>query len=98
MALCHQEILGAGTEPLTVEILASPGTWGTLCPHPLLHYLGPESHDAGQKAEEDVGVHAALVGLVHNQHPVLLQQEVLGEQGRTGHTTATAHGASDTQH
>lgn len=41
-------------------------------------YLRPERHDAGQEANEDVRVHAPLVGFVDEHHLVSQQQEVLG--------------------
>lgn len=41
-------------------------------------YLRPERHDAGQEPDEDVCVHAPLVGLVDDHDLVLGQQEVLG--------------------
>lgn len=44
-------------------------------------YLLPETHNAGQEADEDVSVHAPLVGLVDDHHLVLQQQEVLGRSG-----------------
>lgn len=47
-----------------------------------LTYLLPETHYAGQEADEDVSVHAPLVGFVNDHHLVLEQQEVLvGEVG-----------------
>lgn len=47
-------------------------------PGPSPAHLGAERDDAGQQADQDVGVHAALVGLVQDQHRVPAQQEVLG--------------------
>lgn len=41
-------------------------------------YLRPERHDAGQEPDEDVCVHAPLVGLIDDHDLVLGQQEVLG--------------------
>lgn len=66
-----------GPTPLTVWLEPWPrakGSPGTLPPA----YLRPERHDARQESDEDVCVHAALVGFVDDHHLVLQQQEVLG--------------------
>lgn len=54
----------------SIPLLAQP------CPS----HLVPEGHDAGQEPNQDVCVHAPLVGLVNDDHSVLGQQEIL----RTG--------------
>lgn len=55
-----------------------PVAWDSGLPGtPAPTYLRPETHDAGQKADQDVGVHASLVSLINDQHLVLQQQEIL---------------------
>lgn len=48
--------------------------------HVHTHYLVAEGDDTRQEADEDIGVHAALMSFIYDDHTVLLQQEILQNQ------------------
>lgn len=43
-------------------------------------YLVAEGDDARQETDEDIGVHAALMSFVYDDHAVFLQQEILQKE------------------
>lgn len=62
-------------------------------------HLSPKGDNAGQEANDNVGVHAPLVGLVDHNHLVPSQQEVLGARRgvRPQPAMSGAHGISKPQ-